>query len=52
MSELTLYGAQCGCNFELEDIPISNELKSELMEWGTQYGEWMIGIQKIDSQWY
>ena len=32
---------QCSCNFDLEDIPISNELKSELMEWGTQYGEWI-----------
>ena len=32
---------QCGSNFDLEDIPISNELKSELMEWGTQYGEWI-----------
>jgi len=32
---------QCGCNFDLEDIPISNELKSELMDWVTKYGEWI-----------
>ena len=32
---------QCGFNFDLEDIPISNELKSELMDWVTRYGEWI-----------
>ncbi|WP_026690365.1 hypothetical protein [Alteribacter aurantiacus] len=32
---------QCGCNLDLEVFPISNELKSELMKWGTQYGEWI-----------
>lgn len=32
---------QCGCNFDLEDIPISNELKRELMGWATKYGEWI-----------
>ena len=31
----------CGCNFDLEDIPISNELKRELKNWVTIYGEWM-----------
>ncbi len=32
---------QCGFNFDLEDIPISNELKNELMKWVTKYGEWI-----------
>lgn len=32
---------QCSCNFDLEDILISKELKSELMEWVTKYGEWI-----------
>lgn len=32
---------QCGCNIDIEDIPISNELKTELMEWVTKYGEWI-----------
>ncbi|MRX73746.1 hypothetical protein GJU40_16515 [Bacillus lacus] len=32
---------QCGCNLDLEYVPISNELKSELTEWITKYGEWI-----------
>ncbi|MFU2018851.1 hypothetical protein ACM6Q7_28240 [Peribacillus butanolivorans] len=36
-----LWCNQCGCNFDLEDIPISNKLKSELMEWANKYGEWI-----------
>jgi len=36
-----LWCKKCGCNFDLEDIPISNELKSELVEWVTKYGEWI-----------
>jgi hypothetical protein len=32
---------RCGCNLDLEDIPISNELKRELMEWAARYGEWI-----------
>jgi hypothetical protein len=32
---------QCSCNLDIEDIPISNELKLELMEWVTRYGEWI-----------
>ncbi|WP_227551577.1 hypothetical protein [Metabacillus sediminilitoris] len=32
----------CGCNFDLEDIPISNELKKgNCKNWVTIYGEWM-----------
>ena len=36
-----LWCNQCGCNFDIEDIPISNELKRELMEWITNYGDWI-----------
>jgi hypothetical protein len=32
---------QCGFNFDLEDLPISKELKTELMEWVTKYGKWI-----------
>lgn len=32
---------QCGCNFDIEDIPISNELIRELIEWVNMYGEWI-----------
>ncbi|MDV2686494.1 hypothetical protein RYX56_19165 [Alkalihalophilus lindianensis] len=32
---------RCGHNFELEEFPITNELKIELMEWATKYGEWI-----------
>lgn len=32
---------KCGCNFDIEDIPISNELKRELIEWVNMYGEWI-----------
>ncbi|MFS0783168.1 hypothetical protein [Bacillus sp. 1P06AnD] len=32
---------RCGCNLELEDMPISAELKKELLEWGISYGEWI-----------
>ncbi len=32
---------QCGCNLDLDDISISKELKRELSEWATKYGEWI-----------
>ncbi|MGE7591027.1 hypothetical protein [Peribacillus sp. NPDC101480] len=32
---------QCGCNLEIEDIPISNKLSRELIEWVNMYGEWI-----------
>ena len=32
---------KCYCNLDLEDIPISAELKLELMEWIRKYGEWI-----------
>jgi hypothetical protein len=31
----------CGCNFDLDDIPISKELKRQLSEWASMYGEWI-----------
>ncbi|MFC0562350.1 hypothetical protein [Halalkalibacter alkalisediminis] len=36
-----LWCNQCSCNFDLEDIPISDELKGELMRWGNKYGKWI-----------
>ena len=32
---------RCYCNFDIEDVPISTELKSELMAWVMKYGEWI-----------
>lgn len=32
---------KCGCNLELEDIPISAELAEELSFWAMKYGEWI-----------
>jgi len=32
---------QCGCNLNIEDIPISIELKRELVEWAHMYGGWI-----------
>ncbi|WP_409304983.1 hypothetical protein [Peribacillus sp. SCS-155] len=32
---------QCGCNFDIEEVPISGDLKEELMRWAMRYGEWM-----------
>lgn len=31
----------CGCNLDIEVIPITNELKEELMKWMVTYGEWI-----------
>ena len=31
----------CGCNLDLEDVPISIQLKSELIDWVNNYGEWI-----------
>ncbi|MGM0843916.1 MAG: hypothetical protein ACQEUT_02980 [Bacillota bacterium] len=36
-----IWCTQCGCNFDLENIPISKELKNELMDWVIKYGEWI-----------
>ena len=32
---------RCYCNFDIEDVPISTELKSELVAWVMKYGEWI-----------
>lgn len=32
---------QCYCNLDIEEIPISLDLKSELMKWIGKYGEWI-----------
>lgn len=32
---------QCGCNLDLDDIPISDDLKRELIGWVTRYGKWI-----------
>ncbi|MEK3798075.1 hypothetical protein MHI18_07305 [Peribacillus sp. FSL H8-0477] len=32
---------RCGCNLDIEDIPISIELIRELKEWINMYGEWI-----------
>lgn len=32
---------KCGCNIEIEDLPVSDELAEELLEWAMKYGEWI-----------
>ncbi|MBH0166664.1 hypothetical protein IHV12_17220 [Fictibacillus sp. 7GRE50] len=32
---------RCGCNLELDELPISLELKEKLRDWAIQYGEWI-----------
>ncbi|AJD89587.1 hypothetical protein JMA_02700 [Jeotgalibacillus malaysiensis] len=32
---------QCGCNLDIEEVPISNELKQTLILWAGKYGEWI-----------
>lgn len=32
---------ECKCNFDLEDVPISDELKDELNGWILGYGAWI-----------
>jgi len=32
---------KCGCNLDIEDVPISNELVGELSSWAINYGEWI-----------
>lgn len=31
----------CGCNLDFDEVPISNELKEELICWIMKYGEWI-----------
>jgi hypothetical protein len=32
---------KCGCNLDLENFAISENLKNELMSWALTYGEWI-----------
>lgn len=32
---------KCGYNLDFEEVPISTELKDELMRWMMKYGEWI-----------
>ncbi|SHM45172.1 hypothetical protein [Gracilibacillus kekensis] len=32
---------RCNCNLEIEEVPISLDLKSELIHWMGKYGEWI-----------
>ncbi|GAE37420.1 hypothetical protein [Halalkalibacter akibai] len=36
-----IWCSKCGCNFDLEDISFSNELKDELGSWANEYGNWI-----------
>ncbi|KAB8137831.1 hypothetical protein F9U64_07810 [Gracilibacillus oryzae] len=36
-----LWCFHCGINLDLEDFPISDRLKKELMAWTLGYGEWI-----------
>ncbi|GAA0381641.1 hypothetical protein [Bacillus horti] len=36
-----IWCSHCGCNLDIETLPISNELIRELMEWVRLYGEWI-----------
>ncbi|HLR62490.1 MAG TPA: hypothetical protein VK097_08615 [Lentibacillus sp.] len=31
--------SKCGCNLDIDDFPLSHELKSELMNWVIEYGK-------------
>jgi hypothetical protein len=31
----------CGCNLDIDEIPLSNQLKDELIRWALKYGEWI-----------
>ncbi|EFV74831.1 hypothetical protein HMPREF1013_04857 [Bacillus sp. 2_A_57_CT2] len=32
---------QCGCNFDIEEVPLSEDLKDDLMRWAMMYGRWI-----------
>lgn len=32
---------KCGCNFDIEEVSISDGLKEEVMRWAMMYGEWI-----------
>ncbi|MBU7592363.1 hypothetical protein [Metabacillus halosaccharovorans] len=31
----------CGCNIDIEVVPISDDLKDELLKWAMMYGKWI-----------
>ncbi|MGE7780481.1 hypothetical protein ACQKL0_11015 [Peribacillus sp. NPDC097264] len=31
----------CGCNLDLDEVPISDELKMGLSDWVREYGDWI-----------
>lgn len=35
----SLWCSQCGYNLDIDDFPLSDELKSELINWVIEYGE-------------
>lgn len=32
--------SHCGCNLEIEDFPLSPDLKNKLLDWISDYGKW------------
>lgn len=36
-----IWCVECGCNLDLEDTPLSNDLKKELIDWASMYGKWI-----------
>ncbi|WP_096200169.1 hypothetical protein [Bacillus sp. FJAT-45350] len=36
-----LWCNKCGCNFDLEEVPVSADLKDQLIRWAMMYGEWI-----------
>ncbi|ARK32254.1 hypothetical protein [Halalkalibacter krulwichiae] len=35
-----LWCESCGCNLDLEELPLSKRLKNRLMNWSANYGSW------------
>ncbi|TFD94394.1 hypothetical protein [Jeotgalibacillus sp. R-1-5s-1] len=31
----------CGCNLDIEDLPVSAKLIKELVQWAAEYGNWI-----------
>lgn len=36
-----LWCIHCGCNLEIEDLPVSTNLQVELNKWAVAYGNWI-----------
>jgi hypothetical protein len=36
-----LWCIHCGCNLDIEAMPISNKVKRELIKWASEYGSWI-----------